>query len=185
MVKKGEVAGGKAHTISNLEGQMAAVCVGLCSLLGLGQSQFPGDGELHIADGVKVGSGRGGRGSRDSKRRGEGGVEAIVSEEGGLVGGRVGGVVVGKLSNRKPGDPISMLRLHVGTQDLLNGPMGAFCLAISLRMVGGGEIQLGAKALEQRLPEIGGEAGVTVRDQDARDATLGYDVLQENMGQLL
>ena len=29
------------------------------SLLGLGQSQLLGDGELHIADGVKVGGGRG------------------------------------------------------------------------------------------------------------------------------
>ena len=74
----------------------------------------------------------------------------------------MGGVVVGKLCDWQPGDLVSMLRLHVGTQDLLNGPVGAYRLAISLGVVGGGEVELGAEALEQRLPEVGGEAGVAV-----------------------
>ena len=51
------------------------------------------------------------------------------------MGGGVGGIVVGKFSNWQPGDPIRVLRLHVGTEDLFNGPMSALSLSVRLRVM--------------------------------------------------
>ena len=81
-----------------------------------------------IVDVLDVGSiGRGGirgGGYKDGQRCG--GVVAIVSIEGGGGGGRVGGIVVGKLNNGQPGSPVIMAGVDIGTEDLFNGAVGAF-----------------------------------------------------------
>ena len=47
----------------------------------------------------------------------------------------MGGIVVGKFSNWQPSDPIRVLRLHVGTEDLFNGPVCALSLSVRLGVV--------------------------------------------------
>jgi len=183
--KESNVAGGQADTVPNFEGRRAAMSVGGGGLLSLREGKFTGDGELDIPNGVKVGGRQGGGGGRDSQGGWGGGVETVIGQEGGLVGGGVSGVVVGEFSNRQPCDPIRMLRLHVGAQYLFNGPVGAFRLPICLRVVSRGQIQCGAKAFEKGLPKVRGDAGVAVGDNDVGQTPFGKDVLDENMGQLL
>ena len=91
---------------------------------------------MHITNGVEVGRGQKGGWGRDSEGRGGCWVETVVGEERGLVGGGVGGIVVGKFSNWQPSDPISVLRLHVGTEDLFNGPVSALSLSVRLGVMG-------------------------------------------------
>ena len=67
MFKEGDVAGGQADTVPNLERGRAAMPVGEGGLLGLGEGQFTGDGELYITNCVEVGRGHKGGGGRDSE----------------------------------------------------------------------------------------------------------------------
>ena len=55
MFKEGDVACGQADTVPNLERGRAAMPVGEGGLMGLGEGQFTGDGELYITNGVEVG----------------------------------------------------------------------------------------------------------------------------------
>jgi hypothetical protein len=112
-------------------------------------------------------------------------VEAVVGEEGCLVSGRVDVAVISKLSDGQPGSPIIVLGGDVGAKDLLNGAVGDFGLAVSLGVVGGGDVELGAEGFEEGGPEIGGDAGVTVRDYNLGETFLGEDMVGENVGELL
>ena len=85
-----------------------------------------------------------------------------VGVEGCLASGGTDGVVVGKLSNGQPCEPVVVLRRHVGTQDLLNGAVSLFSLTVSLGVMGSGHVELGTEGSEQGLPEVRGDARVTV-----------------------
>ena len=43
--------------------------------------------------------------------------------------------------------------------------VGVLCLAVGLGVVGGGHVELGAGEQGEGLPEVGGEAGVSVGDE--------------------
>ena len=62
-----------------------------------------------------------------------------------------------------------MERVGVATQDLLNGLVAAFSLAISLSMVSGGEVEFGAQSVKRGAPKRSDEARVTVRNNDTWD----------------
>ena len=86
------------------------------------------------------------------------------------------GRVVGKLGDRQPGSPVTVHGFDVGAEDLLDCTMSNLRLAISLRVVGCGEVEGGAEATEKGLPEFCSDASVTVGDDafgEARDPTIG------------
>lgn len=159
------------------------MAVGLLSLLGLGQVELAGNGGVDVTEILKV-VGSVSVGGID-EGRGGGWVEAVVGEEGCLVSGRVDVAVISKLSDGQPGSPIIVLGGDVGAKDLLNGAVGDFGLAVSLGVVGGGDVELGAEGFEEGGPEIGGDAGVTVRDYNLGETFLGEDMVGENVGELL
>ena len=70
MFKEGDVACGQADTVPNLERGRAAMPVGEGGLLGLGEGQFTGDGELYITNGVEVGRGHKGGGAGTAREEG-------------------------------------------------------------------------------------------------------------------
>ena len=59
-----------------------------------------------------------------------------------------------------------MLRGDIGSKNLLNGAVDALGVAISLRMIGGGEVECGAQSRSEGSPKITGEARVSIRDDD-------------------
>jgi hypothetical protein len=46
-------------------------------------------------------------------------------------------------------------------------------------------VELGAEGSEEGTPEVAGEAGVAVRDEDGGETVLGVDVVDEHMSKLL
>jgi hypothetical protein len=89
-------------------------------------------------------------------------METIVGIEGGLVGGGMDVIVVGEFCDGKPGGPVIMLRVDICSQNLLNSAVSDLRLAISLRVVGGGEIELGTERGEEGGPKLRGNAGITI-----------------------
>jgi hypothetical protein len=89
MIEEGQVLGGETDAVTFLEGEGAAMEIGLSSLLSLGEGQLTSDGELDVADDVEVGGGGGRAGGGDGEGGGDEGVVSVVGEEGGLVGGGV------------------------------------------------------------------------------------------------
>ena len=186
IVGEGNIVGGKADTVANIEGEVTAVAVGLLGLLSLSKFQLTGDGGVNIPECVKVfggggisGGGIGGdEGGRDS------GVESKVGIKWSLLGGGADGVVVGKFGDGEPGGPIIMERVDEGTEDLLDTSVSNLRLSISLRVVGCGHIELRAKGCKKGLPEGGGDARVAVGDNDMRKALFGENIVNEQVSQL-
>ena len=144
-------------------------------LLGFGELQLAGDGDLDVADIVQVRGGggiNGGVGGENQRGWGKG-METIVGEKGGLVGGGVNMVVVGKLGDGEPGGPIVVKRGDIGTEDLLDGAVDVLGLAIGFRVMRGGDVEFGAKGGEEGLPEGGGDAGISVRNHNVGQALFG------------
>ena len=106
------------------------------SLLGEGDDEF-----VDIPNIAGMVDGVGGKGE------GEGGVGVvtIVGHKWGRGGGGVWGLIVGKFSNQQPCSPVIMVRVDIGPQNLFNGTVGAFRLAISLGVVGGRNIEVTAQ----------------------------------------
>ena len=73
-------------------------------------------------------------------------VKAIRSVERRGASGCMDLIVVGKLSQRKPGRPVIMERVNVGSQNLFNCAVGAFSLTVSLRMMRGRDVELGLES---------------------------------------
>jgi hypothetical protein len=180
--REGDVVGREADTVPDGEREGTAVTVGLFSLLGFGEFEGGGDGGLDFTEvGEVVGSIRVTTGV--NKEWWGCRVETIVGKEGGLLGGGVDRVVVGKLGDGEPWGPVGVLGGDIGTEDLFDGAVGNLRLAVSLGVMRGGEVEFGAKGREDGLPEIRGDAGVTVRDNDSRDTLFGKDVIKEEVGQ--
>ena len=79
-----------------------------------------------------------------------------------------------------------MLRGDESAENLLDGAVGDLRLAISLRVVGSGDIQMGSETLgrEEGFPKVRGDEGIAVGDDDFGQAVFGEDVVNEDMGQL-
>ncbi|KAG3064130.1 hypothetical protein PI125_g24239 [Phytophthora idaei] len=61
------------------------------------------------------------------------------------------------------------------SEDVLHNAIHAFGLTIGLRMICCGDVQTGAKHLEEGLPKLRGEARVSIRDNCLRQAMLAKD----------
>ena len=114
-------------------------------------------------------------------------METKVGEEGGLTSGGVDVAVVGKFCNGEPGGPIVVLRGDKGSKNLLDGAVCDLRLAISLRVVGGGEVEGRSETFgrEEGFPEVRSDEGVAVGNNYFGQAVFGEDVVDEDMGQLL
>ncbi len=97
-------------------------------------------------------------------------VAASVEKKKCVLGGRVDTVVVGKLQHWQVLVPVIMQRVHKVTQHLLNGAVSTLSLTVCLRVVAGGDFELGTQVLEDGLPEVGGEPRVSVRDDGGGQA---------------
>jgi hypothetical protein len=91
-------------------------------------------------------------------------VAASVEKEWSVLGRWVDAIVVGKLQHWQVLVPIIMQGMNKVAQHLLNGAIGTLRLTVCLRVVAGGDVELGTQVLENGLPEVGGEPWVTVRD---------------------
>ena len=89
-------------------------------------------------------------------------VKAIVGIEGSLLDGDMVGVIVSEFCERKERGPVVLMVGEKAAQVLFQGGVGAFCLTIALRMVGGSERWLTAKQVPKTFPEFGDEGGATV-----------------------
>lgn len=78
---EGEVISGQSHTVTDFEGEVTTMTVGLFSLASLGQLQFLGDDSLDGTHGVQVGRGRR-RGLRAKQSRWSSWMETEVGVEG-------------------------------------------------------------------------------------------------------
>ena len=114
-------------------------------------------------------------------------METKVGEEGSLTSGGVDVAVVGKFCNGEPGGPIVVLRGDKGSKNLLDGAVCDLRLAISLRVVGGGEVEGRSETFgrEEGFPEVRSDEGVAVGNNYFGQAVFGEDVVDEDMGQLL
>lgn len=93
------------------------------------------------------------------------------------------GRVVGELGDWEPGCPVRVQGFDVGTEDLLDGTMSNLRLAIGLWVMGGGEVEGGTEAAEKGLPELCGDACVTVGDDEFGEALEAVNVLQVEVGE--
>jgi hypothetical protein len=66
---------------------------------------------------------------------------------------------------------------QIGFQTLVEN----FSLDISLGLIGGVEMQLGALEMKQFLPKIAGKSGISVRDNRMRHAMKLEDIIHEKL----
>jgi hypothetical protein len=78
-----------------------------------------------------------------------------------------------------------MARMNVGAESLIDGAVSDFCLTVSLGVMGGRHVELGAESGEEGSPELTVEAGITVGDEDVGETVLGVDVVNEDVRELL
>ena len=80
--------------------------------------------------------------------------------------------------------PIIQLLGDVGTQHVLQDVVEALSLAISLGVEGRGHGELGPGQLEEGSPEVTGEAGVSVGDDDSGQSMMSEDSVEEEAGRI-
>ena len=148
-----EVAGFQFDMVTNSKREGAAGAIGIGFLSSLGHSEVGGDQLMDRADLLKVVTrgGVGGEGGGDGQ--GGVGIVAIVGIEGRDTSGLIDVVIESELGDGKELRPIIMEGVGVGTNDLLDGAVGALGLAISLGMVGSRNVELGAEGVEKRAPK--------------------------------
>ncbi len=72
-----------------------------------------------------------------------------------------------------------MQRVDKVTQHLFNGAVSTLRLTVCLRVVAGGDVELGTQVLEDGLPEVGGEPRISVRDDGGGHAVKPVDLPDE------
>ena len=102
-----------------------------------------------------------------------------VEEEWSVLGGWVDTIVVGKLQHWQVLVPIIMQGVNKVAQHLFNGAIGTLRLTACLRVVAGGDVELGTQVLEDGLPEVGGEPWVTIGDDGGGKAMEPVDLPDE------
>lgn len=90
-------------------------------------------------------------------------------------------VVIGEFRERQLEIPIGLFQVCVGAQDLFEGAVGPFCLSVCLWMVGGGCGQFDAEEIVEGAPEMSGEAGIAIRDDDFGEAMVFEDMIEEEL----
>ena len=76
-----------------------------------------------------------------------------------------------------------MQGVNIGSEDLLNGTVNTFRVAISLRVVTGRHVELTAQSREEGTPEIRVDTGISVRNQYSGEAVGPENILQVQVGQ--
>ena len=99
-----------------------------------------------------------------------------IAGEGRQTGRRLFRVVVCEFHQGQPSIPVVLAVSNIGTQDLIQGSVDSFRLAVGLWVVGSGRRQLHSQDLKQRLPEVAGETRIAVRDNRARQSVQTEDV---------
>ena len=90
---------------------------------------------------------------------------AIKDFKGGSVVGRVDSGVDNEFGHRKVFIPIILSTADVEAEILLDFLVGPFCLSVSLRMIGGGQVGFDAETPEKGAHDFGGELGAAVADE--------------------
>jgi hypothetical protein len=108
--------------------------------------------------------------------RKETGMKAIICEEGGHLGGFLGGAVVGEFCKGKQAGPVILLIVAEDTEVGLEGLIHSFSLTVSLGMKGCGFPRVNLKDGSEGGPEVGRENRTTVRDNGIRKAVELDDV---------
>ena len=184
-----KIGGGEANTVADLEGDVTAMLVGGGGIASFGGFDLTVDGGVDVAEAVVDvgGGGVGGRRGILGVVEGGGGerVETIVGEEGSHSSAGVDGIVVGGFGDGEVGCPIVLHGVTESAEDLLDGAVGAFGLAVGLRVVGGGDVERRAKMGPERLPDGGDEAGIAVGDDAGGEAVEAVDVGEVKEGGIL
>ena len=76
--------------------------------------------------------------------------------------------------------PIILLIRHIVSEHLFKYSVHSLSLSIGLRVKGSGYSDLGFKSLEECLPEVTCEFGITVTDDYLGKSILAEDRLEEN-----
>jgi len=87
----------------------------------------------------------------------QGRVVALISEEGRRTSSLVRSIVVRKFRERKKCGPVVLLVVAVAAQVLFQGLVNPFCLAVTLRVVAGSEVQLHVQRFSKTAEEVGHE----------------------------
>jgi hypothetical protein len=103
----------------------------------------------------------------------------IIEEEGGKTCGLLHCRVDCKLGSWQPRGPIFLVGCNVMTQVFLKDTVHPFSLAISFRMIRGGEIPFDIQETTEFSPESTGEFGISVRDNGGRSTMMDKNILEE------
>ncbi len=106
------------------------------------------------------------------------GMPAIVEEERGLACGGGSGIVDGKRNEGQVVFPVGVVAGDVMPQHFFKDAVGALCLTICLGVEGRRERGNNLESFAEITPEVGGEPGVSVRDEHLDKA-----VILENMSE--
>ena len=72
--------------------------------------------------------------------------------------------------------------MHKATKERLNALVHTLSLAVSLRVIGRTETQLGTSRLEEQLPQLASKYPVPVRNNDPRHAVKTINLIHEQLG---
>ena len=120
-----------------------------------------------------------GLGIEGGGEQGHTGMETVVGEERGESGSGVFGIVVAELRQREEAGPVGLLVVTVDPKILLQDGIEALCLAVRLRMEGGGPVGVDAQKFQKTFPKVGSEDGIAIADEAGRKAVESDDVLKE------
>ena len=95
-------------------------------------------------------------------------MEAICSEEGGLLGRRVDVIVESELGEREVVDPVVLLVIAEHSEVGFDLLVFAFDFTVALWVIGGDQPDSDAKPLEEGSHESGGKLGTTIGTYDLR-----------------
>lgn len=93
-------------------------------------------------------------------------------------------VVDGKFGGVEVLVPIRLLEVDVGPEEFFQGSVRTFGLTVGLRMVGGTHGQGGSELSPKGTPEVGGEARISVAEDDLRNSVQSHDLPKEEFGEL-
>jgi hypothetical protein len=125
------------------------------------------------------------RGFGDGRQAGRGPrVVSVEGEEWRQSRGVRGVVVCGELRQGEPRAPVILQVIDVRPEVLLHDGVESLCLAVGLRVEGGGHATSNLESAAQPTPEVGGELGATVGGDCLWQAVQAEDPLEEQVGEV-
>jgi hypothetical protein len=93
-------------------------------------------------------------------------------------------VVEGEFGDGEEVGPVVLMPVGVGAEEVFEDLVGALDLAVSLWVVGGGEVAARAHEFKGTAPKAGGEGGCAIGGQVVGETKRADDVEKEEVGEV-